>query len=243
LPIFRHQTLVIGDALSGLMGAWVAGEVLVLSLFCQQVLGYSPLVSGLIALPQGIGGLLRGVFGAKLLDRLGLRTFLAGNCALAGASAFALFRFPVTTHYPGLGIVLLVFGFASTNVVFGSTVAASTGVTNDEQGLAGALVNAGRQIGSAVGVAILLSIVATDAAAQTSTANLADAYRLALAFAAGLAVVAMLLSLRLPRRTRPNGNGAVAAISRLPAPAAPTVRPGGERTRGASTFESAPGSR
>jgi EmrB/QacA subfamily drug resistance transporter len=196
--IFRHHTLLIGDTLSGLLGAWVAGEVLVLSLFCQQVLGYSPLASGLVALPQGIGGLLRGVLGARLVDRFGLRMFLAGNCMLASVSALALFRFPVTTHYPGLGIVLIAFGFASTNVVFGSTVAASTGVTNDEQGVAGALVNAARQIGSAVGVAVLLSIVAIDASAQTSTAHLGDGYRLALACAAGLAAVAGLLSLRIP---------------------------------------------
>ncbi|MCU1427471.1 MAG: family efflux transporter permease subunit, partial [Actinomycetia bacterium] len=145
LQIFRHHTLVIGDALSGLLGMWVAGEVLVLSLYCQQVLGYSPLKSGLIAVPQGIGGLLRGLLGSRLLDRIGLRVFLAGNCLLAAVSGSALFRFPVTTHYPGLGIVLLAFGFGSTNVVFGSTVAASTGVTNAEQGLAGALVNATRQ--------------------------------------------------------------------------------------------------
>jgi EmrB/QacA subfamily drug resistance transporter len=199
LRIFRHRTLAIGDVLSGLLGAWVAGEVLVLSLFCQQVLGYSPLKSGLVALPQGVGGLLRGVLGARLIDRLGLRVFLVGNCVLAAVSVFALFRFPVTTHYPGLGIVLLVFGFASTNIVFGSTVAASTGVTNEEQGLAGALVNATRQIGSAVGVAVLLSIVAIDASTHTSTAGLADGYRLALACAAGLAVAAALLSLRIPR--------------------------------------------
>ena len=200
LRIFRHHTLLIGDTLSGLLGAWVAGEVLVLSLYCQQVLGYSPLVSGLVALPQGIGGLLRGVLGAKLIDRFGIRLFLAGNCALAAVGALALFRFPATTHYPGLGIVLLVFGFASTNVVFGSTVAASAGVTNDEQGLAGALVNAARQIGSAVGVAVLLSIVAIDASGHTSTARLAAGYRLALACAAALAVVATLLSLRITSR-------------------------------------------
>jgi predicted MFS family arabinose efflux permease len=196
LRIFRHHTLVIGDTVSGLLGAWMAGEVLVLSLYCQQVLGYSPLVSGLVALPQGLGGLLRGAFGSRLLDRVGLRAFLAGNSLLAAVSVWALFRYPVTTHYPGLGIVLLAFGFGSTNVVFGSTVAASSGVANDEQGLAGALVNATRQIGAAVGVAVLLSIVAIDASAHSSTAHLADGYRLALACAAGLGAAATLLCLR-----------------------------------------------
>jgi hypothetical protein len=210
LGIFRHHTLVIGDVLSGLLGVWVAGEVLVLSLYCQQVLGYSPLVSGLIAVPQGIGGLLRGVLGARLMERIGLSAFLAGNCLLAAVSAFALFRFPVTTHYPGLGIVLLAFGFGSTNVVFGSTVAGSTSVMNSEQGLAGALVNATRQIGSAVGVAVLLSIVAIDANAKSSTAQLADGYRLALACAAGVAAAAALLSLGIPGRRVRKGFAATA---------------------------------
>jgi predicted MFS family arabinose efflux permease len=199
LRIFRHRTLVIGDALSGLLGAWMAGEVLVLSLYCQLVLGYSPLVSGLVALPQGIGGLLRGVVGARLIDRLGLRTFLAGNCLLAAFSVFALFRFSGTMHYPLLRLVLLAFGFASTNVVFGSTVAASTGVTNEDQGFAGALVNATRQIGSAIGVAVLLSIVAVDAGASATTEELAAGYRLALTCAAGVAAAATLLSLGLSR--------------------------------------------
>ncbi|MDQ1457192.1 MAG: hypothetical protein QOH28_2812 [Actinomycetota bacterium] len=200
LGIFRHRTLVLGDVLSGLMGAWVAGEVLVLSLYSQQVLGYSPLVAGFVALPQGLGGLLRGVLGTRLIDRIGLRAFLAGNCLLAAVSVFALFRFPVTTHYPGLGLVLLAFGFGSTNVVFGSTVAASSSVVNREQGLAGALVNATRQIGAAVGVAVLLSIVAIDATAHASNAQLAAGYRLALACAAGVAAAAAVLSVGIPAR-------------------------------------------
>jgi EmrB/QacA subfamily drug resistance transporter len=199
LRLFRRRTLVIGDVLSGLLGAWLAGEVLVLSLYCQQVLGFSALVSGLIALPQGVGGLLRGALGARLLDRVGLRAFVAGNCLLAAVSALALFRVPATTSYPGLGIVLLAFGFGSTNVMFGATVAASSGVMDSEQGLAGALVNATRQIGAAIGVAVLLSIVTIDASTFATTAELAAGYRQAMVGAAGIAAAATLVSLRLPR--------------------------------------------
>jgi hypothetical protein len=72
-------------------------------------------------------------------------------------------------------------------------------VTNADQGFAGALVNATRQIGSAIGVAVLLSIVAIDAGASATTAELAAGYRLALACAAGVAAAATLLSLCLPR--------------------------------------------
>jgi predicted MFS family arabinose efflux permease len=196
--IFRHHTLAVGDALMVLVGAWLSGEVLVLSLYSQEVLGYSPLVAGLIAIPQGVGGLLRGLVAARLLERTGLRWFLAWNWVLAAVSISVLFRFNVTSHYPLLGLVLLGIGFGSTNVVFGGTVAGSTGIANDEQGVAGALVNAARQIGAAIGVAVVLSIVVLDGGTTASSAD--HGYRLALMCWAGIGVAAALLSLALPAR-------------------------------------------
>jgi EmrB/QacA subfamily drug resistance transporter len=200
LSIFRHRSLVVGDVLTGLVGAWVASEVLVLSLYGQQVLGYSPLITGLIAVPQGIGGILRGIAGPRLLDRVGLKHFLVGNCLLAAASLALLLRTPATTHYPLLGVALLAVGFGSTNIIFGSAVAGSAGVANDEQGLASALLNATRQVGAAVGVAAMLSIVATDMTGQTNKAGMASGYRMALLVSGGLAVLGALVSLRLPAK-------------------------------------------
>jgi EmrB/QacA subfamily drug resistance transporter len=221
LSLFRHHTLAVGDTLMVLLGAWVAGEVLVLSLYSQEVLGYSALVAGLVAIPQGVGGLLRGLVAARLLERVGLRWFVAGNWLLAAVSIALLFRFSMTSHYPLIGIVLLAAGFGSTNVVFGGTVAGSTGVSNDEQGVAGALVNAARQMGAAIGVAVVLSVVALDAGVPAAGANHAAGYRLALVCWAGMAAVAAVVSLALPGRRRPDPE-------RPPAPAPATGAPGGE---------------
>jgi EmrB/QacA subfamily drug resistance transporter len=204
LSLFRHHTLAVGDTLMVLLGAWVAGEVLVLSLYSQEVLGYSALVAGLVAIPQGVGGLLRGLVAARLLERVGLRWFVAGNWLLAAVSIALLFRFSMTSHYPLIGIVLLAAGFGSTNVVFGGTVAGSRGISNDEQGVAGALVNAARQMGAAIGVAVVLSVVALDAGASAAGANHAAGYRLALACWAGIAAVAAVVSLALPGRRHPD---------------------------------------
>ena len=169
-----------------------------LSLYGQQVLGYSPLITGLIAVPQGIGGVLRGVAGPRLLERVGLKLFLVGNCLLAAVGLALVLRTPSLTHYPLLGVALLGVGFGSTNVVFGASVAGSAGVVNEEQGLASALLNATRQIGAAVGVAAMLSIVATDIVGRSGNAALAGGYRLALLVSAGLAVLGALVSLGLP---------------------------------------------
>ncbi|MCU1355051.1 MAG: transporter [Acidimicrobiales bacterium] len=200
LSLFRHRAVVVGDLLSGLIGAWNAGEVLVLSLYCQQVLGYSPLVAGLVAVPQGVGGVLRGVVGRRLLERMGLRRFLLASCMLTGASLFLLFRFPATTHYPVLGLVLIGIGIGTTSLLYGATVAGSMGITNDEQGVAGALLNATRQIGAALGVAALASLVAGNTGVGSDAGALASDLRMALAFASGLAGLGALLSLVLPDR-------------------------------------------
>ncbi|MEY2453325.1 MAG: hypothetical protein QOD92_2899 [Acidimicrobiaceae bacterium] len=200
LTIFRHRAVVVGDLVSGLIGAWNAGEVLVLSLYCQQVLGYSPLVAGLVSVPQGVGGVLRGAVGPRLLERIGLRRFLLASCALTGVSLFSLFRFPATSQYPLLGLVLLGIGFGTTSLVYGSTVAGSTGIANHEQGVAGALMNATRQIGAALGVAAIASLVTSTEGVGADPAGLAADLRTALTLACGLVLVAAVISLAAPRR-------------------------------------------
>ena len=49
-------------------------------------------------MPQGIGGLLRGLAGPRLLDRVGLKAFLVGNCLLAAVSLALVLRTPATAH-------------------------------------------------------------------------------------------------------------------------------------------------
>ena len=169
--------------MAGLAGAWLAAEVLVVSVYSQEVLGYSALAAGLIAIPQGVGGILRGVVGPRLLDRVGVRTFLVGNCLLAAAGLGVLFRFPITSDYPLLALVFIAIGFGTTNVVFGATVTGSSGVRNDEQGLAGAVLNGSRQIGSAIGVAVLLSLATSTTAG--SSAGTAGGYRTGLSLGHG----------------------------------------------------------
>jgi EmrB/QacA subfamily drug resistance transporter len=200
LSIFRSRTLVAGNVVTLLVGAWVAAQVLVLTLYLQDVRGYSPLWSGLAVAPQGVGGLLRGLVRPSVVARLGVRRFMACGAALAAIGMGLLLQLPSTSQYPVLGLLLVVVGFGTTIALFGATVAGSAGVTNDQQGLAGALLNAARQIGSAVGVAVLLAIATAVARGRggSSTASV-DGYRVAMEVAAGLAVVATVASLTLAR--------------------------------------------
>ena len=79
-----------------------------------------------------------------------------------------------------------------------------------------ALLNATRQVGAAVGVAAMLSIVATDAIGQTDNAGLAGGYRLALLVSAGLAVVGALVSLGLPAQAHATTGRTLTSARRAP---------------------------
>ena len=146
-----------GAALAFLLGVWTGGELLVLSLYMQQALHFSPLVTGLIIAPQGVAGFSMGLLGPKLAGRFGIRrvAMIAGVSATAGFAA--LTRLPADGYSPLLFVVTLV-GFGGAGTAFGSIVLASRELADGDQGLAGGVVNTSRQVGAAVGAALLPAI-------------------------------------------------------------------------------------
>ena len=78
-----------GGALILLLGVWNGGEMLVLSLYFQQVLHDSPLVTGLAIAPQGVVGFIAGLFGARLAARLGMRRLLVLTGAVAPRASWS----------------------------------------------------------------------------------------------------------------------------------------------------------
>jgi EmrB/QacA subfamily drug resistance transporter len=146
-----------GAMLAFLLGLWTGGELLVLSLYMQQVLHFSPLVTGLIIAPQGMAGFSMGLLGPRLADRFGVRrvAMIAGVSATIGFAA--LTQLPAVGYSPLLFVVILV-GFGGAGTAFGSIVLASRELADGDQGLAGAVVNTSRQVGAAVGAALLPAV-------------------------------------------------------------------------------------
>jgi EmrB/QacA subfamily drug resistance transporter len=161
-PLVRPRLLLRpglrdGAVLAFLLGVWNGGELLVLSLYLQQTLRFSPLATGLIIAPQGLAGFTMGFLGPRLAGRLGVRRVLV----LAGAAAtigFAvLTRLPAAGYSPLLIVVALV-GAGGAGTAFGSILLASRELADDDQGLAGGVINTSRQVGAAVGAALLPAV-------------------------------------------------------------------------------------
>jgi predicted MFS family arabinose efflux permease len=146
-----------GAVLSLLFGIWNGGELLVMSLYLQQVLHLSPLASGLVIAPQGVAGFTTALLNPRISSRLGLQRALVLADATATAGFLVLTRLPAGGWSPLLLVVVLV-GFGGSGTAFGSILLASRELADGDQGLAGGLVNTTRQMGAAVGAALLPAV-------------------------------------------------------------------------------------
>ena len=158
LRLLGQPRLRTAAVLTLLVGAWTAGELVVMSVYLQQTLHDSPLLAGLVIAPQGVVGFATGMFGAALVRRIGMRTMLVVTTAAAGLGFLVLSDLPSRGHYDALFAVVVLIGFGTVGTVFGTTVMAASGMAQGDQGLVGGVVNTTRQVGAAVGVAALVAI-------------------------------------------------------------------------------------
>jgi EmrB/QacA subfamily drug resistance transporter len=157
-PALLHRSaLRNATALAFLMGLWNGGEMLVLSLYLQQVLHESPLFTGLVIAPQGVVGFTMGMLGPRLARRMGVKRLLVLTAATTAVGFAVLTQLPADGYSPVLFVVTLI-GFGTAGTALGSTVLASRGMADSDQGLVGGLVNTSRQIGAAVGAALLPAV-------------------------------------------------------------------------------------
>jgi EmrB/QacA subfamily drug resistance transporter len=198
--LLRRPGLRKASAMNLLLGLWNAGELIVLSLYFQQVLHDSPLATGLAIAPQGIIGFVAGVFGARLANRVGVRRVLVLTSAVATLGFLVLTRLPASGGYSPLLAAVMLVGFGTAGTAFGTMVTASHGVADDDQGLVGGVINTSRQIGAAIGAALLPAIAgAVDRGGHT----LASGDRAAMLTGAVAAALACAVALRGMARSSP----------------------------------------
>jgi EmrB/QacA subfamily drug resistance transporter len=156
--LLRMPGLRTAGAMNLLLGLWNGGEMIVLSLYFQQVLHFSPLVTGLVIAPQGVIGFTAGAFGARLASRISIRRVLTLTSGLATAGFLVLTALPAHGGYSPLFAAVMLVGFGTAGTAFGTMVTASQGVANDDQGLVGGVINTSRQVGAALGAALLPAV-------------------------------------------------------------------------------------
>jgi EmrB/QacA subfamily drug resistance transporter len=160
--IFRIRTLTGANVAGLLLGASLFSMFYFISLYMQQVLGYSPIKTGLCYLPLALTIVFAAGLGGELVTRIGFKPILAFGLALV--SIGLLWFSQISTDGGFLTDILGPSLLAAIGLGFGfvtSTIAAVAGVEDNEQGLASGLINTSNQIGGALGLAVLSALATT----------------------------------------------------------------------------------
>src|SRR5437016_2317668 len=205
LGILRIKT-VSGANVSGfILGTATFSLFLMLTLYMQQVLGYSPLKTGIGYLAVAGGAIVTSAVAAQLVTRVGVKPVLVtGMLSLTGGLAYFT-QVSVGGSYlgdllPGFLLIAVGLGFSFVPI----SIAALAGIQPAEAGLASGLINTSQQIGGALGIAALSTIATSRtshalASGSTQSVALVDGFHgafIAGVIIAGLGIVAALTLIR-----------------------------------------------
>jgi predicted MFS family arabinose efflux permease len=174
-----------------------------LSLYLQQVRGFSAIATSLAFLPFGAALVATGLSAGGLVQRFGTRAVTAGGLLVAAAGLTLLSRMGTETGYVGVVLAgLLLFPVGVACVFAGATVSATLDVPARQAGLAGAVVNTALEAGPTLGLAVLVTLASMHtaslmAAGAGEAAALSGGFGFGLAVAAGLFAVAALAAVLL----------------------------------------------
>jgi EmrB/QacA subfamily drug resistance transporter len=205
LSIFRLRTLVGANVAGLILGTVLFAMFLMLTLYMQQVLGYSPLRTGVAYLAVAGTAIIWSALAAQLVTRVGVKPVLAVGMVFLAAGLAYFTQVSVGGSYvddllPGFLVIAVGMGFSFVPI----SIAALAGVKPSEAGLASGLINTSQQIGGALGIAALSAVATSTTSDELATGSsravaLTDGFQAAFVGGTAVAIVGVLVALFVVR--------------------------------------------
>jgi EmrB/QacA subfamily drug resistance transporter len=179
------------------------GVLFLVALFYQDGLGLSALGSGLSTFPEALGVMVGAQVASRLYPRIGPRRLIIAGLIGVAATTGSLALVTTSTSLWAVRGVMLALGVAMANVFTPGQAAAFAGINGAETGRASTLYNASRQLASALGVAVLSTVIAAVGVTTDAGGHVAPhlaAYHWGFLTAAGLALLAAVVALQIDDR-------------------------------------------
>jgi EmrB/QacA subfamily drug resistance transporter len=219
LGIFKRRTLTGANVIGFGLGTMIFGMFFLLSLYMQQVLGFSAMETGFGYLAVALTVIAAATISQGLVTKLGVKPVLVAGMALLTVGLVYFTQVSVNGSYavdllPGFLIIGVGMGFSFVPI----SIAALAGVQGPEAGLASGLINTSQQIGGALGLALLTTVATTRTSdlagdAAPTAGDLTSGFSLAFWVAAGFGLVSLLTTIAVLRQRD------IPAVSGEPAPA------------------------
>lgn len=202
--VFRSRSLVGGNVVMLLFGMCAWGMSLVVSLYAQHVLGYSPLKFGLGTVVMTAMAAAGAFVAQATITRAGFRPVAVVSMVLAGIGCFQLTGISVGgTYFGDIFAGLLIFGLGLGAGTVAASVAALAGVRERDAGVASGTTTAAFQIGGALGAAVVTTVMVSNTADPNQPHALTEGFRAGLVTCVVFAILGLAtaaLTLRMPKR-------------------------------------------
>jgi EmrB/QacA subfamily drug resistance transporter len=204
LSLFRNRTFAGANLTMMLVALSMFGVFFFVSLFVQNILGYSPVQAGAAFLPMTLCIIFFAPVAGKLSDRVGARWLMSGGMALVSISLVLFSLLDERSSFWNLFPALLVGGVGMATAMTPTTATAMSSVPIDKAGVGSAVLNSMRQVGGSLGVAIMGAILGSYISVGPKNpaypGQFVNGFQSALHVAAGIAFAAALVAVATVRR-------------------------------------------
>ncbi|KAF0802363.1 EmrB/QacA subfamily drug resistance transporter [Alcanivorax xiamenensis] len=171
LALFRHGEFSRANVASFVLGFSAYSSLFFFSLFLQRIQGHGPAEAGLRMMPQFVLSGLASILFGRLHQRFTLSTLLIAGYLLMGGAMTSMVLLDATTDYRWVGLLFALLGAGMGLAVPGTGLAVMNAVPPERAAIASAVINALRQTGMAVGIALMGSLMSTQAIRHLSAAS------------------------------------------------------------------------
>ena len=202
LTLFRNGTFAGANVVILMVGLAMFGVFFFVSLYMQNILGFSAVQAGAAFLPMTVLIILVAPIAGKLSDRIGSRWLMTGGMTLLGIQLLYYSTLGVNANFWDLLPALLIGGVGMSLTMTPSAAAIIGSVPTDKAGVGSAVMNSMRQVGGSIGVALIGAIIAAKVGDQRSPEAFVDGFSTALVVASGFAFVGAIVAAVTVRKVR-----------------------------------------
>ncbi len=214
LELFRNSTYTGANLVVLLVALAMFGVFFFVSLYMQNILGYSAVQAGAAFLPLTVLIILVAPIAGRTSDRIGSRGLMTAGMILVATQLVLFSRLSIDSTFWNLLPGMLIGGVGMALTMTPSAAAATRGVPVDKAGVGSAVLNSARQVGGTMGVAILGAIMASEIGGEQTPEAFMRGFERALLVAAGIAVVGAVVAYALVRPHEEAGRRARARDAR-----------------------------
>lgn len=210
LSFLRRGNVLAANAIGLIFTSSAGGLVFLLTVYLQQIEGYSALSAGVSFLPPALIFFLVGGWGSSwLVNRIGMKPVLVVSMALVTVGSALLIPISLTSGYFGILPGLVVWSLGASIGIVAMSIAALSGTKPGEEGLASGLINTSQRIGFPLGLAVLLTIasaadpIPVGASTPSSSAAIVGGFQYAFLAATILNGIGLLIALSMKQKKAP----------------------------------------